>query len=120
ECIPTPVLGDGLIFAVSGPRGTTMAIRPGGRGDVSSTHVAWTSSKGTPFVPSAILVGDYYYLVDDRGIATCLEAKSGDLKWRKRLAGNVTASPVAAGDRIYFIDESGETVVLKGGVPEYR
>ena len=120
ECIPTPVLGGGLIYAVSGPRGTTLAIRPGGRGDVSRTHVAWTSTKGTPFVPSAILVGDYYYLVDDHGIATCLEAKSGELKWRKRLGGNVTASPVAAGGRIYFITESGETVVLEGGVPDYH
>jgi outer membrane protein assembly factor BamB len=120
ECIPTPVLGGGMIYVVSGPRGTTYAIRPGGRGEIRGTHVAWSSTKGTPFVPSAILVGDFYYLVDDHGIGTCLAAKTGDLKWRKRLGGNFTASPVSAGGKIYFTNEAGETVVIAGGVPDYR
>ena len=113
ECIPTPVFGHGLIYAVSGPGGKTLAIRPGGQGDVAQTHVKWESTRGVPFVPSAILVGELYFLVDDAGIATCLDAHTGQRLWQKRLPGRFTASPVAAGNRIYFCNESGETIVIE-------
>jgi outer membrane protein assembly factor BamB len=115
ECIPTPVTGHGLVFAVSGPKGTAMAIRPGSRGDVSDSHVVWRSKRGSPYVPSAILVGDHYYLVDDAGIATCLDAHSGDLVWQKRLGGAFTASPIAAGGKIYFTNDDGDTTVITAG-----
>ena len=115
ECIPTPVTGHGLIFAVSGPKGAAMAIRPGSRGDVSDSHVVWRSKRGSPYVPSAILVGDHYYLVDDAGIATCLDAHSGDLVWQKRLGGAFTASPIAGDGKIYFTNDDGETTVIKAG-----
>lgn len=120
ECVPTPVLGHGLVYAVSGPHGDTLAIKPGGRGDVTETHVVWESPRGAPFVPSSIVVGDHYYLVDDKGIATCLDARTGQLVWRKRFGGAFTASPVAAGDKIYFCDESGVTWVVQAGLPTYR
>ena len=112
ECIPTPVAGQGRLYAVSGPKGETLAIRPGGRGDVGHTHVDWRSARGVPFVPSALLVGDYYYLVDDAGIATCLDADSGQTLWQKRLGGAFTASPIAGDGKLYFMSEEGETVVL--------
>ena len=120
ECIPTPVFGNGMIYAVSGPKGPTLAIRPGGRGDVTDTHVVWSNNRGAPFVPSAILVGDHYYLVDDQGIATCLDAHSGSRHWQKRLGGAYTASPVAGDGKIYFADESGTTVVIAAGTDDYR
>ncbi|MGE0607189.1 MAG: PQQ-binding-like beta-propeller repeat protein [Pirellulales bacterium] len=119
ECIPTPLFGHGLILAVSGPNGVTHAIRPGGRGDIAATHVAWSSNKGAPFVPSGILVGDYYYLVNDQGIGTCLDARSGKEVWRKRLGGEYTASPVAADGKIYFTNEAGTTLVLQADTAAY-
>jgi hypothetical protein len=109
-----------LIYAVSGPKGPTLAIKPGGRGNVTDTHVVWQNRRGAPFVPSALLIGDYYYLVDDNGIATCLDAHTGKRLWQKRLAGNYTASPVSAQDRIYFMNEGGSTTVVQAGIPEFK
>src|SRR5262249_33883350 len=120
ECIPTPVFGRGLIYAVSGPNGASYAVRPGGRGDVSGSHVAWTSPRGCPFVPSAVLVGDNYYLVDDHGIGTCLDASTGKPVWKKRFGGDFTASPVAAARRIYFTNEAGSTLVIRAGSRAYE
>jgi len=120
ECIPTPVAGQGRLYVVSGPKGETLAIRPGGRGDVTQTHVDWRSARGVPFVPSALLVGDYYYLVDDAGIATCLDAHSGKSLWQKRLGGAFTASPIAGDGKIYFTNENGETIVLAAHSGAYK
>ncbi len=120
ECIPTPVVGHGLLYATSGPGGTSYAIRPGGRGDVSDSHVAWKSARGNPYVPSAILVGDAYYLVDDHGVATCLDAHTGKQLWRKRFGGDFTASPVATNEHIYFTNEAGSTLVIRAGTSQYE
>ena len=120
ECIPTPVFGNGLLYAVSGPRGTSMAIRPGGRGNVTDSHVVWKYGRGAPFVPSAILVGENYYLVDDQGIANCVNALNGRRRWQKRLRGRYTASPVATFDHVYFCNEQGETTVLDARSPKFR
>ncbi len=119
ECIPTPVTGHGLIFAVSGPKGTAMAIRPGGRGDVSESHVVWRSQRGSPYVPSPVLVGDHYYIVDDQGILTCLDAHSGKLAWQKRLRGAFTASPIAGDGKVYFTNDDGETTVVQAHANAY-
>ncbi|MBI1901824.1 MAG: PQQ-binding-like beta-propeller repeat protein [Planctomycetia bacterium] len=119
ECIPTPIASGGRLFVVSGPKGRNMRVRPGGRGDIDQTHVEWSVVRGSPFVPSGIVVGDYYYLVDDAGIATCLRTADGERVWQKRLGGAFTASPVAAGDRVYFVNEEGETIVVWAGKDEY-
>ncbi|MEO1993705.1 MAG: PQQ-binding-like beta-propeller repeat protein [Planctomycetaceae bacterium] len=120
ECIPTPVLAHGMIYAVSGPKGPTLAIRPGGRGDVSQSHVLWRNNRGAPFVPSAIVVGSLYYLVDDNGIATCLDAHTGANVWQKRLPGKYTASPVATRSHVYFSNESGVTTVIRANRRSYE
>jgi hypothetical protein len=120
ECVPTPVVGDGLIYATSGPNGQTICVRPGGRGDVTGTHVVWTSPRGAPFVPSAIVVGDYYYVADDKGIGTCLDRRTGEMVWRKRFGGAFTASPVAGDGKLYFCDEEDGTLVIASGMKSYR
>ena len=71
-------------------------------------------------MPSAILVGDFYFLVDDNGIATCLDAHSGERVWQKRFPGKYTASPIAAAGRIYFVNEAGSTLVIRSGVKQYE
>ena len=120
ECVPTPVLGAGLVFVVSGPNGAHLAVKPGGKGDVTDTHVVWRNDRGTSFVPSAIVVGDRYYLSDDKGIASCLSIADGDLLWRKRFSGKFTASPVAADGKLFFTSESGSTFVIDATAAEYR
>jgi outer membrane protein assembly factor BamB len=120
ECVPTPVVSNGFLISVSGPNGAHFAVKPGGAGDVTDSHVAWRSDRGTSFVPSGIATGGRYYVADDKGIATCFDAATGTLLWRKRLGGRFTASPVAAVGRLFFTDESGSTLVLDATQPDYQ
>ena len=118
EVIPTPVVGHGLVYCASGRAGPTMAIRPGGSGDVTSTHVAWSVAKGSPFVPSPVLVGDVLYLVNDmQSIVTAYEAKTGTLLFQGRLGTErregFSSSPVAVNGQVFFTNDDGETFVLK-------
>lgn len=114
--VPRPVVGHGLTF-VSSSYDTAVfyAIRLGGEGDITETHEAWQLTRGAPHNPSALLVGDEIYLVSDKGIATCLDAKTGEQHWQERLGGNFSASPIFADGRIYFLDEEGVCTVLKPG-----
>ncbi|HSW48563.1 MAG TPA: PQQ-binding-like beta-propeller repeat protein, partial [Bryobacteraceae bacterium] len=100
EVIPTPAVGHGLVFCPSGRAGPTLAIRPGGAGDVTSTHIAWQTPQGSPFVPSPLVYGDHLYLINDMtSIATCMEAKTGKVLWQGRLGEarreGFSASPLA-------------------------
>ena len=92
-----------------------MAVRVDGTGDVTKTHVAWTLRRGAPLTPSPLLVGDELYIVNDTGIASCLDAKSGTTHWQERLGGNYSASPIFADQRIYFLSEEGASIVLAPG-----
>lgn len=114
--VPRPVFAHGLVYFVSGfYRPRLFAVRPDGEGDVTSTHVEWSTARSTPLTPSPIVVGDELYMVNDNGIASCLDARTGELHWQQRLGGGFSASPVAAGDRIYFTSEQGETTVIRAG-----
>jgi outer membrane protein assembly factor BamB len=120
EVIPTPVVAHGLIFASSGRAGPTMAIRPGGSGDVTATHVAWNSPKGSPFVPSGIVVDDLLYLINDmQSILTVYEAASGTLVYQERLGvaqrEGFSASPVHVNGKIFFTNDDGQTFVVAAG-----
>jgi outer membrane protein assembly factor BamB len=120
EVIPTPVVGYGLIFCSSGRAGPTLAIRPGGSGDVTRTHLAWQSPRGSPFVPSPILYGEQLYMVNDMAsIATSLHATTGKTMWQGRLGvatrEGFSASPVAVDGKIFFTNDRGETFVLRAG-----
>ena len=120
EVIPTPVVGYGLVFCSSGRAGPTLAIRPGGSGDVTRTHLAWTSPRGSPFVPSPILYGVQLYMVNDMAsIVTSLEATTGRVIFQGRLGvarrEGFSASPVAVDGKIFFTNDEGETFVLRAG-----
>lgn len=120
EVIPTPVAGHGLVFCSSGRAGPTLAIRPGGTGDVTRTHIAWESPRGSPLVPSPLLYGDYLYVVNDMSsIATTFEAATGKLMWQGRLGvamrEGFSASPVGVDGKVFFTNDEGETFVLKAG-----
>jgi outer membrane protein assembly factor BamB len=114
--VPRPVFGHGLVYIATGfQQPTLIAVRPDGTGDVTKTHVAWTLKRGAPLTPSPILVGDELFVVNDGGIATCLDAKTGATHWVQRLGGEYSASPVFADGRIYFLNEEGQSTVLSPG-----
>ena len=114
--IPQPVFGHGLVFVCSGyDRPSLLAIRPTGQGDVTDTHVEWQDSRHIPHTPSVVLAGGELYMVSDKGIATCRDAKTGGLHWQNRLAGGFSASPILSGDKIYFLNEEGVATVVRCG-----
>jgi outer membrane protein assembly factor BamB len=111
-----PVYGHGLVFYPTGwGKAQLMAVRPDGRGDVSDTHVVWTLARGVPNKPSLILLGDLIFMVNDAGIVSCVEAKTGEIVWQSRVDGTYSASPIVAGDRFYVFNEDGKTTVLEAG-----
>lgn len=114
--VPRPVYANGLVYIATGFQQPSMiAVRTDGAGDVTKTHIAWKLQRGAPLTPSPLLVGDEFYMVNDGGIATCLDAASGTVIWQQRLGGTYSASPVFAGGRIYFLAEQGVTTVIAPG-----
>ena len=118
--VPRPVFAHGLVFITTGfQQPSLLAVRADGSGDVTKTHVVWSTSRAVPLTPSPIVVGDLLFMVNDTGIASALDARSGESRWVQRLDGNYSASPVAAGGRIYFVNEDGLTTVI-AAAPAFR
>jgi outer membrane protein assembly factor BamB len=120
EVIPTPVVAHGLIFCSSGRAGPTMAIRPGGAGDVTTSHVVWSAPRGSPFVPSGLAHDGLLYLINDmQSILTVYEATTGALVYQGRLGvaqrEGFSSSPVAVNNELFFTNDDGETFVVKAG-----
>lgn len=111
-----PVIGLGMIFYPTGfSTGQLFAVRTGGQGLITNTHVAWKFKRGVSNKPSILLIGDLIYMIGDTGIATCLEAKTGEMVWQKRIGDEYSASPVYADGKIWFFSEEGKTVVIRPG-----
>jgi outer membrane protein assembly factor BamB len=113
---PRPVYHNGLVFVVTGHGPTELwAIRTGGTGDVTDTHVAWKFGKPVAKTASPAIVDGLLYMVSDDGSLVCLETATGDTVWKDRLPGNYAASPLYADGRLYFCSQQGKTVVAKPG-----
>jgi outer membrane protein assembly factor BamB len=117
NAIHTPLVGKGLVIVTAGfPEKKVIAIRAGAVPD--DKRVAWTYAKGTGYVVSNILYGDYVYLLTDAGVVTCLDAATGTVQHegsRPPVAARFMGSPVAFGGLIAMTSEEGETFVLKAG-----
>jgi outer membrane protein assembly factor BamB len=129
--IPTPFVAHGLLFVTSGyvldPKMKPVyAVKPDARGDItlkdnetSNDGIAWSLKQAGPYHPTPLVHGDYLYILYDRGFISCYEAKTGKMIYDKERLGAgataFTASPWAAGDRIYCLSEDGDTFVLKAG-----
>ncbi|MEK6238712.1 MAG: PQQ-binding-like beta-propeller repeat protein, partial [Planctomycetales bacterium] len=112
--IPRPVYGHGLVFICTGyDAPVLLAIRPTGKGDVTDSHIAWDVERGVPHTSSLLLVGKELYMVSDGGVASCVDAMTGENHWRDRLEGGFSASPIHAGGKIYFLSEKGVGSVYK-------
>ena len=118
NAIPSPVANQQMVFVSAGfPEKIVMAIKLGASGDLGDS-VIWKYSKGTAYVPSPILYGDYLYLTTDRGILTCLDARTGEVKYeggRIPIPATFTASPIAFEGKILLTSEDGDTFVVKAG-----
>ena len=114
--IPVPSSENGVLYASRGYRsGPFMAIRLGGKGDISSTHVQWLVPTGAPYISSLVLYQGLIYMANDAGVASCFDAKTGEKVWQARTEGIFSASPVAGDGKVYLVSETGEIIVLKAG-----
>jgi outer membrane protein assembly factor BamB len=114
--IPVPSFGNGILYMSRGYRsGPYMAVRPGGRGDVSATHVVWEVPTGAPYISSLVHDNGLLYMASDVGAVSVIDAENGKRIWQERIDGLYTASPVVADGKVYFVSETGEVIVLSAG-----
>lgn len=114
--VPTPLHHGGVIYASRGYRSSPfMAIRTGGSGDISASHVVWRSPSGGPYISSLVHYDGLIYMMGDVGVLSVTDAASGERIFQERLGGVYTASPVAADGKVYLLSEDGETIVLAAG-----
>jgi outer membrane protein assembly factor BamB len=113
---PTVTPAGDLLCVVNGLSGDIYSVRPGGNGDVTATHMPWhTPRRGGRDCPSPIVVGKYIIVCDMGGVVTCYDAEDGHVIWKDRLPGKFSGSPIAAGGLVYFLNETGKTIVIKPG-----
>ena len=117
--IPSPAYHDGVLYLSRGYRsGPYMAVRPGGKGDVTETHKVWESGRTENRLGSPVIKDGYVFLPTMPGMAECIELKTGKKVWDERIRGrgaknDTWSSMVLAGDRIYVVNQSANTIVLK-------
>ena len=119
--VPSVVAHEGVVWSIGGRSGiAAVAVRAGGRGDVTKTHRLWTSKKGCN-VSSPIIHEGHLYWMNDNEIAFCAEAKTGDIIYEERVAraDQVWASPVLADGKLYYVNRQGDTIVLAAS-PKYE
>ena len=115
-----PVFAHGLVFFGTGCfKPQLLAIRVDGEGDVTSSKVAWKSLKQVPIMSSPVAAADEIYWVSDEGMATCADARTGEIRWQERLGGGHLASPLHAEGRIYFFGQDGRATVVKAS-PQFE
>jgi len=114
--VPRPLFGHGLLFVVTDyDHPELWAVRPDGQGDVTETHVSWKVTKDVSRRASLLLAGDLLYMVNDEGVVTCLEPRTGVPVWRERITGKYSASPIYGAGRIYFFSEKNLTTIVEPG-----
>ncbi len=115
QFVSSMVLHEGVLLMTAGfPEHWVMAIDPSGNGNVTKTHVLWSKQKEGGYVPSPVAHAGKLFLVDDQGVASCWDVKTGKQEWKERLSGKGHhASAVEADGRVYFVSDEGVTFVLK-------
>lgn len=114
KSVSTPSVGLGMVFSFAGsPSPRAMAIRLGGEGDVSTTHVVWDAARAMPYVPTPLLAGKYLHVINDVGIYSCIEPETGKVLKVVRRGGNTYSSPVSVRNRIYLFEDNGQCTVIR-------
>jgi outer membrane protein assembly factor BamB len=114
EITPSPILAGGLVFVAS-PAGKLIALRPDGSGDVTKTHVSWSSEESVPDATSPTSNGEVVFYVTSTGLGTCLDAKTGRMLWQHDFGMEIQASPAIAGNRVYVLSTNGRAWVFQAG-----
>jgi len=113
-CVPTPAIGDGLVFSTKANTAPITAVRPDGQGDCTETHIVWEQKRNSPMMSSFLYVKPCLYSCTDNGILSCLDAATGEFLWQHQLrSGPLNPSPLYADGKIYVLSEQGTTTVLK-------
>ena len=107
-----PIFEHNLVYFTTGAGKRLLSVQPSGTGDVSDTHIVWSSHKGTPEISSPLIVDDLVFFSNDGGVVSCLAAKSGKVIWKGRIGGNHWASPLHAAGNIYFFSREGKVSVI--------
>lgn len=110
--ITGPVVARGMVFATQGMRRDLLAVKLGGQGKLPRQDIVWSYDQGTPDSPTPVVWGNLVFLISDNGVARCLDAETGRLYWKERLKGDYRASPLAADQRVYFLNMTGLTTVV--------
>ena len=114
--VPSPIYSDGVVYICTGYMNPELvAIRVDGSGDVTESHVLWRINKQVPAMSSPILVRGRIYMVSDQGVVTCADAKTGEVIFRERIAGNHSVSPMFVDGRILFLSRQGDATLLAAG-----
>jgi outer membrane protein assembly factor BamB len=113
--ITGPTVADGMVYATCGMRRDLVGVRLGGGGELPPTAVVWRTTDNTPDSPCPVVTHGLLFVVSDKGIAQCLDAHTGEAKWKERLPGDHKASPLAAEGRIYFVGLDGHCTVVPAG-----
>ncbi len=111
--VPTPVMGHGFVYAIQGMREALLAVRPEQEGPLDHSAIVWSESQGTSDGPCPVLVDDLLFMVNNRGIVRCFDARTGQVHWTERIRGEYRASPVVAEGRIYFLNMDGLCTVVQ-------
>lgn len=114
-----PILRHGMLYINTEGGFQMLAVKPDGRGDVTGTHVAWKQNKGSAKYPSLAIVDQRILTGSEQGVISCLDALTGKVEWQQRVGDPFVASPLVAGNRVYFFNEKGETLVVEAG-PEFK
>lgn len=120
----SPIYGNGIVVVMGGFRGTAMGVRAGGKGDVTKTHQLWTRPREKQRIGSGVMVNGHVYILNEDGVAQCIEARKGKVVWEERLRGpggngKSWSSMVVAGDKLYAINQSGDAFILRAA-PRYQ
>jgi outer membrane protein assembly factor BamB len=114
----SPLFSDGIVVAMGGYFGNTIAVRAGGSGDVTASHRVWSAERTKTGIGSGVVHDGHIYIVNMSGIAECLELRTGKVVWSERVRGagpksDTWSSSVLAGDRVYHLNQSGDCVVFR-------
>lgn len=111
-----PIFGNGLVYISAGSGADSLiAVDPKGIGDISDSHIRWRAGRMVPKRPSQVLAGKHYFMMEDGGVCSCLDAMTGEVLWAKRVSGSYWSSPVYANGYLYCCSQDGKVAVVKAG-----
>lgn len=111
DVVPSPIFANGVVFAVN-TAACLAAIRPGGEGNVTETHVVWTAPGNLPDICSPVSNGELVFTLTTQGVLTCYDADDGKMVWEKDFETSFRSSPSLVGGRVYLMSQTGVTFIV--------